>query len=68
MESEVSPDTRKKWREKVETIIEANNYGCIELSEWEFGFIDSIYVSILSDKDLTFKQSSALSKIYEKVL
>jgi hypothetical protein len=64
----VSEETRKKWREKVETIIEANNYGCIELNEWESGFIDSVYVSILADKDLTFKQSSALSKIYEKVL
>ena len=62
----ISEDTRKRWKEKLETIEEANNYGCIELSEWEVGFLDSISVQI-ADKDLSMKQSLALNKIYERL-
>lgn len=68
MENSVSDETRKKWRDKTETIIEANNYGAINLSDWESGFIDSVWEQINTMRDLSFKQSCALSKIYEKVL
>jgi hypothetical protein len=65
----VSQITRDKWKEKIETILEAYNYGCIELNDWEHQFIDSVYGQVFGEeRDLTFKQSSALSKIYEKVL
>jgi len=65
--AEVSESTRLLWRKKIETIYEAFNYGCIELNEWESKFIDSIYSQINTLHDLSFKQSSALSKIYNRI-
>jgi hypothetical protein len=62
----ITYSTRQKWRYKLKTIEEANNYGCIELSDWEIGFLDSISIQI-ADRDLSMKQSLALNKIYEKV-
>ena len=62
----ISDDTRKKWKEKIETIEEAYNYGCIELTEWEARFLDSISIQV-NDRDLTMKQSLALNKIYERI-
>ena len=63
----ISDETRSKWKEKIETIVEAENFGCITLNDWEHGFIDSLYLQIGSGKDLSMKQSLALSKIYERV-
>ena len=62
----ISDDTRKRWKDKIETIQEACDYGCIELTDWEAGFLDSISVQVNS-RDLTMKQSLALNKIYEKI-
>jgi hypothetical protein len=63
----ISDETRKKWKEKIESIIEADNYGCITLTAWEQGFVDSVFLVLDSGKDLSMKQSSALSRIYEKI-
>ena len=63
----ISDETIAKWKEKINTIIEADNYGCITLTDWEHGFIDSVYLEVMSGKILSMKQSSALSRIYEKV-
>ena len=63
----ISDETRARWKDKIESIIEADNYGCIALTDWEHGFIDSVYLVVTSGKDLSMKQSSALSRIYEKI-
>jgi hypothetical protein len=65
----ISEETRKKWKQKIETIIGANEsgYGVLELTEWEASFIDSIEQQICSGKDLSFKQSSILNKIYDRI-
>jgi hypothetical protein len=65
--NEVSEETRKKWKDKLQTIEEALNCGCIELSKWEEEFLNSIHERVLADNDISFKQSSCLSRIYEKV-
>ena len=65
--NEVSEETRKKWKDKLQTIEEALNYRCNELSKWEEEFLNSIHERIFADKDISFKQSSCLSRIYEKV-
>ena len=65
--NEVSEETRKKWKDKLQTIEDALNYGCIELSKWEEEFLYSIYERVFADNDISFKQSSCLSRIYEKV-
>jgi hypothetical protein len=64
----ISNETRLKWKNKLETIQVANDRGIIELTAWEVEFIDSIDSIINNDGDLSFKQSSCLSKIYEKVV
>jgi hypothetical protein len=62
----ISDNTRKLWKEKLKAIEEANDYGCIELSEWEVSFLDSISIQV-NERDLSMKQSLALNKIYERV-
>jgi hypothetical protein len=63
----VSEETKKKWKDKLETILGSYNNCCIELNEWEKNFINNI--SILLDEpfqELSFKQSKCLNRIYEK--
>ena len=63
----ISNETREKWNDKIKTIFEAYNYGCIELTKWEQDFIESIEMRINGGQDLTFPQSSTLTKIYNKI-
>lgn len=63
----VSEETRDKWKSKLTAIRDAVNYKNIELSEWEDGFINSIYEPVFIGKDISFKQSSCLSRIYQKI-
>lgn len=63
----ISEETREKWKHKLETIEEAYNLGCVELSEWEQSFIDSISIQLSDGRELSFKQSSVLGKIYDKI-
>ena len=63
----ISEETKEKWRKQLTTIAVARCSGNLTLSEWESGFIDSINTSINMDKELSFKQSSALSKIYGRI-
>ncbi|MDD5650971.1 MAG: hypothetical protein PHF86_11230 [Candidatus Nanoarchaeia archaeon] len=64
----ISEETKIKWEAKLNTIIEAQNKELIILNDWEKEFIDSIYYSIYKDKkELSFKQSSCLNKIYGRI-
>ena len=64
----ISDETREKWKTKVETIFEACEVGQCELNEWETDFFNSIYNQVIEQvKDLSWKQSQALNKIYAKV-
>lgn len=64
----ISEETRKKWKEKIETIYQASEVNQIEFNDWEGDFFDSIYQQIMCDnKDLSWKQSQALNRLYEKI-
>ena len=63
----ISEETKEKWRKKLTAIAVARCSGSLSLSEWESEFIDSINTAINTDKELSFKQSSVLSKIYGKI-
>ena len=64
----ITDETRKKWKDKIETIFEAAEYSQIELNEWETEFFDSVYQRVIyENKDLSMKQSISLNKIYEKI-
>lgn len=62
----ISEETRKKWKAKVETILKSVEAGNLELNEWETGYIDSIDEQLSKGKDLSFKQSQCLNKIFER--
>lgn len=62
-----TPELREKWETKLETIQDAYDVCQIELSEWEGEFIDSVSLQLAGGKDLSFKQSSCLSKIYNRI-
>lgn len=64
----ISDETREKWRIKLDTILEASDVDQIELNEWESDFFNSIYTKVFAEnKDLSWKQSQALNKIYKRV-
>ena len=54
-------------QEKLNNIIDANNYGCITLTEWEENYIDSIGIQLADKKELSWKQTKCLNKIWEKI-
>jgi hypothetical protein len=62
----ISNETREKWKDKLDTIIKSLDNCCVELNEWEIEFIDSIDKLLSDNKDLSFKQSKCLNKIYDK--
>lgn len=51
----ISDETRKKWDDKIETIMGSYENCCVELTDWEIQFMD-----------LSHKQSKVLNRIYEK--
>lgn len=57
----------KEWRDKFETICEANDVCQIELNEWEVDFLESIEIMLSQGKILSFKQSSILRRIYDRI-
>lgn len=64
----ISDETRDKWETKIETILEAAEVCQIELNEWETDFMESIHNQVVyQNKDLSWKQSKALNKIYERI-
>ena len=64
----ISDETRDKWRNKLDTILEASEIMQIELNDWEADFFNSIYSRVFSEnKDLSWKQSQTLNKIYERI-
>ena len=64
----ISNETRDKWRNKLDTILGASEVMQIELNDWEIDFFNSIYTKVFSEnKDLSWKQSQALNKIYERI-
>lgn len=63
----ISNDTRTKWRNKVQAIIDAQDAKQLVLTEWEIGFIDSIDDRCSKGYDLSFRQAKKLGNIYDKV-
>lgn len=64
----ISTETREKWKRKIDAIHEAIKQEKLETSEWEREFIASIFIATHQEKDLSFKQSSILGKIYARIL
>lgn len=64
----ISEETRMKWDRYLRTIHDSVVSGELNLNPWEEEFIDSISTVLSNNKDLSFKQSSCLTRIYEKVL
>ena len=63
----ISEKTKEGWKNKLKTVQEAYFVGCIELNQWELDFTISIDILLNEGKELSFKQSSVLSKIYAKI-
>jgi len=64
----ISDETRDKWRDKLDTILGASEVGQCEMNDWESSFFNSIYTNVFANnKDLSWKQSQVLNKIYERV-
>ena len=60
----VSEETRKRWIERLDYLLETT---AGELSEWEEGFVQDIEKRMESGKDLTLAQSSKLNQIFHKI-
>ncbi len=64
----ISEETREKWKNKIETILGAAEVGQCEMNDWETDFMESIHNRVIyQNQDLSWKQSQALNKIYERI-
>ena len=59
----ISEETREKWKERIGFCTEHSR--C--LNEWELSFMDSVDEWLSSGKDLTFKQSKVVNRIFHRV-
>ena len=57
----------EEWLTQIETILEAYDVQCVELTNWEVDFLESITDQLKTAGEISFKQSSALRKIYNKI-
>jgi hypothetical protein len=58
----------EQWENQFSIIEEAIDVGELELNDWEQDFYDSVRQQFYGKgKNLSFKQSSILRKIYDKV-
>lgn len=62
----ISTETRKKWNDKLYTIIESKKNCVIEFSNYEIDFIDNISKLLQSNVEITFRQSKFLNKMYQR--
>ena len=60
----VSEETKKRWRERLDYLLETKDG---ELSEWEEGFVQDIERLMEKGKPLSLAQSSKLNQIFHKV-
>lgn len=60
----ISKETRQKWRKAVDFIIE---HGDPYINSWEEEFVQNMNVRLANGFDLTFKQSSVLHRIWERI-
>ena len=63
----ISEETRKKWDDKIEAIIEACYGGVVNFTDWENEFVDSLSITRSKGNDLSHRQSKVLNRIYKKV-
>ena len=61
----VSEQTRAKWRERIDYLLDEEH--ATMLSEWEAEFAQDIEKRLSDGKDLTLAQSSKLNQIYHAI-
>jgi hypothetical protein len=64
----ISEETRKNWQHKIDRLFVNMEYNTDLITEWEYDFLVSINSQLNMAKDLSFKQSKTLNRIYEKML
>jgi hypothetical protein len=63
----ISQQTIDTWNNKIKTIKSAIKTKHITLNDWELRFINNIDSLLHSNIEISFKQSSTLSKIYDRI-
>ena len=59
----ISEHTRTKWDERIEFLLDNGE----RLTEWEAEFVDSLSIRRSGGRDLTFKQSKILNRIFHRI-
>lgn len=63
----ISQETRDKWEQKFDSIMVAIEVGELVPTDWEVDFLKSVGTVLDGKTDISFKQSSVLSKIYDRI-
>ena len=64
----ISQETRDKWHRQLNTIQGARQRNLLTVNDWEASFIDSVFDTMQKNNgDLSFKQSSVLARIYNRI-
>ena len=61
----VSDETRKKWRERVDYLLEEEHAS--RLNDWEAGFVQDMEQRLANEKDLSLAQSYRLNEIFHRI-
>ncbi len=59
----VSEETRRRWRYRIDWLIEHSD----PLTDWESGFVQDLELRLSSGRDLTLAQSSKLNEIFHSI-
>lgn len=63
----VTQELRDKWKHKLETIEEAIEVGQLDLTPWEQDFCQSVTEQLENGRDLSFKQTSIIYRLYDRI-
>jgi hypothetical protein len=61
----VSDETRKKWRERVDYLLEEDHAS--RLNDWEAGFVQDMEQRLANGRDLSLAQSYRLNEIFHRI-
>lgn len=62
----ITEATRRRWKRQLSAVQTAAECDMLDLSDWEVDFVESVEKLLNEDKDLSFKQSCKLGRIYDR--
>ena len=63
----ITPETRKRWRHKIDLLEEAKKRKLVNLNDWEHNFLLHITCKLDENEDLSLREAQALLRMAAKI-